>query len=110
MKRFIVVLTVVFVAAGLIAGCGSTKTMVKKEVVYVKVPVVKPCPDPGPQEQVEYRQVKFVPSGHPKAAACLTWRGLKNILANMAACKGALERCRAKLDGYRRRKSATEQQ
>ena len=109
MKRLVLVIVAVLTVAGLLAGCGSTKTLVKKEVVYVKVPVVKPCPDPGPHEDVEYRQVKFVPPSHPKAAACLTWRGLKNILANMAACRGALARCRAKLNVYRRHLGGTPQ-
>ena len=102
MKRFVLFAFSILVVAGLIAGCGSTKTLVKKEIVYVKVPVTKPCPDPGPQEKVEYARVKFVPPSHHKAAACLTWRGLKNILANMAACRWALGRCQAKLNAYRR--------
>ena len=101
MKWLIIVLMVVLVSAGLVAGCGSTKTLVKKEIVYVKVPVTKPCPDPGPQEKVEYAPIKFVPPSHLKAAACLTWHGLRNLLSNMVACKAAYKQCQSSLDGYR---------
>ncbi|MBU0514601.1 MAG: hypothetical protein KJ621_07490 [Proteobacteria bacterium] len=96
MKR----LTWLIVLMALALGCASTRPCPVKTVV-VKVPVATPCPDPGPDEKVEWRAVRFVPAGHKQAAACLTWKGLKDNLANLAACKGALERCMMRLDAYR---------
>lgn len=66
----------------------------------IKIPVAAPYPGHDPDEKVEWRAVWFSSAGHSEAAAHLTWKVLKDNLANLAACRGALERCKMRLDAY----------